>query len=144
MPVVILPAGYHSLGFAEGVTFTSPSAPAAIIADDIDATTGEVNSLLSSVDPVDSAVINIARTERASGAAVLDVGHRFRSITKNNEQAPRLAEAYAREMYADLERDGRISIVSIDTTQFGVLADGLGLLITYDNLLSGTRRTVQI
>lgn len=137
MAVIILPAGQHSLGFAEGVQFVSPAHPPVIIADDVNAQTGEVNSLLTSVDPIDGAVINIARTERGSGAAVLDIGHRFRDIRKNDERAPGLAESYAREMYADLVAGGLIEIVSIDTTQFGAVHDGLGLLMTYTNLRSG-------
>lgn len=141
MPVIILPAGLHALGTAEGVQLVEPSRPPVIAADDVNATTGEVNSLLTSIDPVDSAVIQIARTARGSGAAVLDIGHRFADIRKNDESAPALAKAYAREMFAELVADGRIEIESVDTKQFGDVADGLGLFLTYRKA-SGERRRI--
>lgn len=143
MSVIILPAGVHSLGFAEGVQFVEPSRPPVIAADDVNATTGEVNSLLTSIDPVDSAVIQIARTRRGSGAAVLDIGHRLAEIKKNDDSAAELAKSYAREMFAALVADGRIEIESIDTQQFGAVDDGLGLFLTYRKA-SGARRRILI
>src|SRR5688572_8555787 len=113
--VVILPAGFHELGSAAGTDFVTPDAPPAILADDIDASTGELNSLLTSIDPEDSAVIQIMRTKRGSGAAVLDIGHRFHLIEKNDERAPETAKAYAREALADLVADGRIEVNDIST-----------------------------
>lgn len=139
---VILPAGMHDLGFAEGVDFVSTSSPPAILADKIDATTGELESLITGQDPVDAAVIHIARTRRGSGAAVLDIGHRFHEITKNDERAPDLARSYVREMFLDMTRDGRIEIHDIDTTQFGTLSDGLGIFLAYTNLRTGEKRRV--
>jgi hypothetical protein len=140
MAVVILPAGLHELGFAEGTQFVSPASPPAILADDINASTGEVNSLLTSIEPEDSAVIQIMRTRRGSGASVLDIGHRFHLIDKNDERAPSLAEAYARGALADLLRDGRIDLHDIDTSQFGELGDGLGIFLSYSILRTGARR----
>ena len=140
MPVVILPAGFHELGAASGTDFVTAESPPAILADDIDATTGELNSLVSSIEPEDSAVIQIMRTRRGSGAAVLDIGHRFHLIEKNDERAPDLAKAYAREAFADLVSGGLIEIHDIDTSQFGEIGDGLGIFLSYIILRTGTRR----
>ena len=140
MAVVILPAGFHELGFAEGTSFVSPASPPAILADDIDATTGNPNSLIESIEPEDSAVIQIMRTRRGSGASVLDIGHRFHLIEKNDERAPTLAEAYVREALAELVRDGRIELHGIETEQFGQIGDGLGIFLSYSILRTGVRR----
>lgn len=139
---VILPAGLHELGFAEGVDFVSTASPPAILADKINATTGALESLLTGNDPVDAAVIHIARTRRGSGAATADIGHRLHEIQKNDERAPDLARSYVREMFQEMTQDGRIEIHDIDTTQFGTLSDGLGIFMDYTNLRSGARLTV--
>jgi len=142
MSVVILPAGYHEMGTAAGVDFVTPASPPSILADDIDATTGEPNSLMTSIAPEDSMVIQIMRTRRGSGAAVLDIGHRYHLIEKNDERAPAAAEAYTREAFADMTRDGLIEINDIDTEQFGQVNDGLGVFMTYTILRTGARRRV--
>ncbi len=145
MPVIILPAGVHALGTAEGVQLVDPQHPPFVVAKDINATTGEVNSLLTSINPIDNAVIQIARTRRGSGAAVLDIGHRLHEIKKLNEQSPTLAEGYVREMYKDLTDAGHIEITNIDTEQFGTMKDGLGIFLTYTLVATGeTRQRVLI
>jgi len=140
MPTVILPAGLHELGAAAGTDFVTAESPPTLLADDIDATTGELNSLIEGIEPEDSAVIQIMRTKRGSGAAVLDIGHRFHLIEKNDDRAPDLAKAYAREAFADLVNGGFIELHDIDTSQFGQIGDGLGIFLSYTILRTGTRR----
>lgn len=141
----ILPAGYGPLGFAEGIDFVSPAKPPAFLADDIDPLTGELNTILAGIDPVDGAVIQLTRTRRNSGVSVMGLGHRFGEIKKvEEESALTRVRAYAEEMYAPLTQRGDIRIDDIKTAVFGPLGDGIAFNLTYTNLPANRQKTLRI
>lgn len=136
---VILPAGVLSLGYADGVEFVSPASPPVFLADDIDPKTGEMNTILAGIDAVDATVINVLRTMRASGAAVLDFGHRFGTVKKVDDAAAETVRGLVEEAFAFLVQRGDIRIDSVDAEEFGDLKDGVAWFMSYTNLRSNRK-----
>lgn len=99
--VAIPPAGVSPAGFFVPTDFAPEDEPVGILADAIDPDTGELMSILRGFDPTDAAAIHAMRVEEASGAAVEDTGHRFRTIT---HVGPRVEVAIAEEVRHALRR----------------------------------------
>lgn len=71
--------------------------PPAIVADMIDPATGDFLSVVDSATIADGLVVHLMRTQRGSGAAVLEFGQRFREIRHVTSDSPELAESMVRE-----------------------------------------------
>ena len=93
----IPPAGYSPASAYDLVGHAEAQRPVAILADMIDPFTGDYLSLEDSATIADGLVVTLLRTERGSGAAVLDFGHRFREVRHVDGNAPVLAESLTRE-----------------------------------------------
>ena len=88
------------------------TAPPAILADDIDPDTGDFRSITSSARIADGMVVHALRTQRGTGAAVRELGQRWREITHVDDQSPELVESLTREAL-QLARDaGVVRLVS--------------------------------
>lgn len=62
-------------------------ASASYLAKSIDPQTGEMTSLTTGMDPTDASLVTQARTQRGSGAAVLEDGHALATIEQNDDDA---------------------------------------------------------
>jgi hypothetical protein len=71
--------------------------PPAILADAIDPATGEYLSITESATIADGLVVHLLRTQRGSGAAVLEFGQRFRELTHVTSESPETVESMVRE-----------------------------------------------
>ncbi|WP_437759478.1 hypothetical protein [Sorangium sp. So ce1389] len=143
MTPVIPPAGVSAAGTWAPVVFVSPGSPPAYLADWIDAQTGDLESILTGIDPVDSMVQLAVTIERGTGAAVTDVGHRFRTVKKVDDSTPSLLRSLAEEALSSLLQRKLIRLERLD-----VEADPDGdlgaIFLAYSNLLSGTRRELRV
>lgn len=131
MPIIIQPAGISAAGTYTTVEVISPSKPPAILADDINPTTGELNSILSGIHPVDAAVITRIRTKRASGASVSSIGHRFDRVKKIDESYETAIRYEAEQVFADLVFRGDIRV---DKIAFSDTGDTGSIFFYYTNL----------
>jgi hypothetical protein len=115
---------------------------AAFLADDLDPLTGELLSLVSGIDPTDSAVVTAVRSERGAGAAVLTVGQRFGDVEKSSSSAAKEIEYEALEALRALVSSGDIdSTISITTSPESSEA---GILIEYTNNRTGVKKEVSL
>lgn len=97
MPGSIPPAGVTPAS-AFVITRRAESSPVPVIlADKIDPTTGDYASLVESATIADGLVVHLLRTTRDSGAAVLGLGQRFRSLRNVERNAVELIESMAIE-----------------------------------------------
>lgn len=137
-PPIIAPAGVSAVSYGAPVEFISPAKPPAILADNIDASTGEFLSILSGIHPVDSHVITALRTERGSGVSVMQTGHRFRDIRKIDDASPRRLQDECELALAHLIERGDIRVEKIAVIE----ADAAGhLFFEYFNLRASNRET---
>ncbi|AUX31919.1 MULTISPECIES: hypothetical protein [Sorangium] len=143
MTPVTPPAGVSAAGTWTPVEFVDPESPPAHLADWIDPRTGDFASLLTGIDPVDSMVQLALTIERGTGAAVTDVGHRFRTVKKVDDSTPSLLRSLTEEALSSLLQRKLIRIEKLD-----VEADPDGdlgaVFLAYSNLLSGTRRELRV
>lgn len=93
--------------------FTPAVAPPAILADLIDPLTGDFASLTRGAGLADAFALEAIRIQRGTGAAVPDLGNRFREITHVEQNATELVESMAREAFADGEAAGVVELVAV-------------------------------
>lgn len=131
---VILPAGVSPLGIVAPVEFSSPAKPPAVLADDVDAQTGELRSLLHGAHPVDAQVVLRARVRRGSGASVQSVGHRLHTIERVDDEALTRARFEVELAFRDLVDRRDIRIDRIDAEGAAGIGDGIHIFMSYTNL----------
>lgn len=136
----IPPAGFSPAAAFTIVRHAEALAPVPILADSIDPKTGDYLSLEDSASIADGLVVTLLRTERDSGAAVLGLGQRFRTIRNVTSQAPELAESMAREALAPASDAGVVQLSAVgalvnaeDGTQLDASIDYLDLLAPPDD-----------
>lgn len=138
LPYVIPPAGVSAAGFfVPGVVVASPEHPPAILADAIDELTGELTSLFAGPHPVDATVQTAFRTLQGSGAAVVNVGHRYDKIRKKTDRTARELHDEAERVLRPFVDRGDIEVETIleDVENQGF--DGAAQLIRYRNRVNG-------
>jgi hypothetical protein len=118
-PIVLVPAGVSAAGLASPVEFVSPAKPPAVLADNIDPSTGELLSILSGIHPVDSHVITRLRTQRASGVSVMNVGHEFAQIRKVDDAFVKRVTNAVENLFADLIERGDIKLPKVAVVEDG-------------------------
>jgi hypothetical protein len=131
MPIIIQPAGLSAAGTFTAVEFVSPAKPPAILADAINVRTGEYDSIISGLHPVDAAVVTRIRTVRSSGASVRSVGHRFDRVKKIDDSYETAIRYEAEEVFADLVTRGDIRVDKIAIDQE---SDTGSVFFSYTNL----------
>jgi hypothetical protein len=141
MPIIIQPAGISAAGTYTAVEVISPAKPPAILADDINPTTGELNSILSGIHPIDAAVITRIRTKRSSGASVNSIGHRFDRVKKIDESYETAIRYEAEQVFADLVFRGDIRV---DKIAFSDTGDTGSIFFHYTNLRTNAAKKVKL
>ena len=139
---IIPPAGLTSLSNFAPVQAVGPAHPPSIIADDINATTGELNSIFRGIHPVDGAVITAMRTERASGASVGEVGNEYFKIKKlGPDTDSKLRDATTRALSLLTSRKD-IQIITLETETDDADARG-AVFVQYRNQHTGKAETIK-
>lgn len=87
--------------------------PPAILADRINPTTGDFESLFLGRPLADAFAIEALRVQRGTGAAVRDLGNRFRELTHVEDDAPELIESMTAEAFAAAEQAGVARLVQV-------------------------------
>lgn len=137
---VIPPAGTPASAF-QASTFADPALPPGILADSINANTGELTSLLDGPHPVDAMVVHIARTRLGSGA-VATVGTTYHEIQKvDPTTTPTDIKFRTEQAYDLLVKRGDIRIKSIVASADGDTGD---VYMTYVNLRTGDERLEKV
>ena len=131
----IPPAGFSPASAFELVGHAVQQSPVAILADLLDPRTGEYQSIEDSATIADGLVVTLMRTERGSGAAVLDFGQRFRDLRNVEGNTTELAESLAREALQPARDAGIVdfqalsaSVNESDGTQVDVTIEYLDML----------------
>jgi hypothetical protein len=142
MPAPLIPPpGMPPASLTGGVELIGPSKPPAILADDIDPMTGEFRSLLRGVHPVDGMVVVALRTQRATGASVLDVGNALATLDKVDDTLPQRIKFEVQAALKPLERQKLIRIGSIVPA---AVNDSASAYCEYTNLLTNQMRRVLV
>ena len=132
----IPPAGYSPASAFELVGHAAAPDPVAILADEINPTTGDFGSVDRSATIADGLVITLLRTKRGSGASVLEFGHRFDELRHMTADAPILAESLAREALAPATEAGVVGFRELAATANPLDPTQLDTSIEYLDLLA--------
>src|SRR5262245_33452481 len=131
----IPPAGISPASAFDIVGQAENEPPPAILADKINAATGECDSIVEGNSIADGLAIHLLRLQRGSGAAVLEFGQRFREVRHVSRDAPEAIEASAREALAPGTEAGILRFGALaaeveprDPTQINAGIDYLDLL----------------
>ena len=120
--------------------------PLAILADSIDAITGDYASLLNGRGLADAMMIDAMRIHRGTGAAVRDVGNRFRELTHIDATVAVLVDGMAREAAVPAAEAGVARLVRVVTAPNEQDPSQLDTFLEYRDLLAPagapTRRLV--
>lgn len=87
--------------------------PPAILADRIDPATGDFESLFLGRPLADAFAIEALRVQRATGAAVRELGNRYRELTHVEDETVELIESMTNEAFADAEAAGVARLVQV-------------------------------
>ena len=128
----IPPAGLSPASAFTETSFEDPLGPPVILADAIDPLTGEFLSLERGLDPVDAAMAFTFSVERSSGAAVVGVGHRMRTLTHVEPGLGVLVESLAAEAARHLTDAGVARLIKVETEPVG--DDGAAARVTFANI----------
>ena len=109
--------------------------PPAILADRINPVTGDFESLFLGRPLADACAIEALRGQRGTGAAVRDLGNRFRELTHVEDDAPELIESMTLEAFAAAEQAGvarlaqvLVSVDPVDPSQLETTVEYRALL----------------
>ena len=113
--------------------------PPAILADMIDPATGEYLSIVDSATIADGLVVHLLRTQRGTGAAVLQTGQRFRELTHVTTESPELVESMVREALRPASDAGIVAFEQIEAEAEDQDGSQLNAGIQYTDLLAPRR-----
>ncbi len=130
------PAGTSPASAYELQEYVPQLPPPAILADMIDPLTGEYASLTASANLADAFVIEAVRIERGSGAAVRDLGHRFREITHVDGSGPQVVDSMARQALEPARQAGVVQLVRVSVSPNAEDPAELDTLLEYRDLLA--------
>lgn len=115
-----------------------PSGIASYLNEEIDPQTGETTSLTSGMDPTDATILTQFRTERGSGAAVLEDGHTLFKIESNDEDAPaRIDFEIARLLRPFLARKEIVLPTPVQIAAGPEQGDTAAVEVVYTNVRTG-------
>jgi hypothetical protein len=130
------PAGTGPASAYGVITPPSTAGVPAILADEIDAVTGDYSSLLRSRPLADAFAIEALSVERGTGAAVRELGHRLRTLRNVEAGTVDLAESLAREALAPAEDAGVLEVVRVLAETDGSDPTELNFYLEYRDLLA--------
>lgn len=107
------PAGTSPASAYTILSFAPPQPPPAILADKIDAVTGEFLSLLEGHTIADGFATEALRIQRATGAAARDLGNRFRELTHVDDKSLEQVESMARDAFKPAEEAGVARLIRV-------------------------------
>jgi hypothetical protein len=140
------PAGTSPASAFELVHHPRPLPPPAILADAIDAKTGEYETLMSGRGLADAFVIEAIRIQRGTGAAVRDEGNRYRELTHVDGDGPEVVDSMTRQALEAAEEAGVVRLVQVTVEPDASDPSQLNNLLEYRDLLAPpdepTRRLV--
>lgn len=116
-------------------TSAAPEPPVAILADPVDLG-GEWLSLLKSAKIADGMVREALAIERATGAAVRDLGQRFRKLRHIEDQTEEVVDAMVREAFAAAIESGAVALVSVLVETDSVDPSQLNAAVEYRDRLA--------
>jgi len=135
MPL-IPPAGVSPASSPELGAIARQEPPTAILADRIDPYTGDFASLFASRPLADAFAIEALTVQRGTGAAVRDLGNRFREVSHVEPASIQIIESMVGEAFAAAEQAGVARLtrvaVEVDDTDPAQLAT----VIEYRDLLA--------
>jgi hypothetical protein len=144
--VVIIPPGGTPAGAFVSAAVVGSGRPPGILADAVDATTGEITSLFVGHHPVDAAFVHQCAVRAESGAAVSG-GQRFDEIRKNVDDTDKRLAFEARRIADPLVRRGFLELVELDTNTTdsvtGELLDQGNVFIQFRNRLTNEKLPVR-
>jgi hypothetical protein len=117
--------------------------PPAILADRIDPVTGDFESLFVGRPLADAFAIDALRVQRGTGAAVRDLGNRFREITHVEDDAAELVESMTAEAFAAAEVAGVARLVQVTVGVDAADPSQLETVVEYRALLEPTESAVR-
>lgn len=141
------PASTPRAGAAIGWTPPPPGAPvtpAQYLAELVNLTTGELDSITDGMHPVDAIIWTQLRTMINSGAAVTDAGNAFASIQYNSLSAPGAILLQIHAIFDPLVAAGWVNLIGVDVAageSYGTLA---AAEVQYQNLLQASVDTTKI
>jgi len=142
----IPPAGISPAAAYGIIGYAVQEPPPAILADKIDPYTGDFETLLEGRGLADAFAIEAIRIQRGTGAAVRDVGNRYRQVSHVEDGNALVIESMTREAFEAAEQAGLVRVVSVRTEPDEADPGQLNTLIEYRDLLAPkaepTRRLV--
>jgi hypothetical protein len=142
----IPPAGITPASAFVVASYPPQEPPTAILADRINPLTGEFESLLEGRGLADAMLIQALRVQRGTGAAVRDVGNRFREITHIDGRGLEVITSMVREAAGHAERAGVVRVVRVTVEPDASDPSELNAAVEYKDLLAPadapTRRLV--
>lgn len=140
------PAGISPASDPVTSTIGAQSPAPAILADRIDPETGDFESLFTGRPLADAFALEALTVQRGTGAAVRDLGNRFRELTHVEAGTAELIEGMAQEAFADAERAGVAQLTRVSVTEDPSDGSQLDTVLEYRDLLappeSAARRLV--
>ncbi len=112
----IPPASFSPASAFELVGHAAQQDPVPILADLIDPSTGDFESIEESATIADGLVVQLMRVQRGSGAAVLTFGQRFREVRNVQADTPELIDSLAREALQPARDAGIVDFQSLSTS----------------------------
>jgi len=137
-----MPAGAVPVAGA-APTVVSASVTRSLLADDLDPVTGELQAITTAPHPVEAAVREAFRIQRASGPAVEAVGQNFRSVKKQDEHTGRSLYYEAERIMAPFVARKEAQVLGIDVDPEQAYAQA-GVRVRWVNLLTGTTVTTAV
>lgn len=118
----------------------APAAPSiAILADAIDPATGEYLSITEGATIADGLVVQLLRTERGTGAAVLEFGQRFRELRHVTTESPELVKSMVQQALAPAVGAGVVRFDGIEVAVDPSDGSQVNAAVRYTDLLAPRR-----
>jgi hypothetical protein len=112
------------------------AAPPAILADRINPQTGDFESLFVGRSLADAFAIEALRVQRGTGAAVRDLGNRFRELSHVEDDAAELIESMTIEAFAAAADAGVARLVQVTVGVDAGDGSALETVVEYRDLLA--------
>jgi len=135
MPL-IPPGGLSPISNPELGAVPAQQPPPAILADAIDPATGDFASLFVGRSLADAFAIEALRVERGTGAAVRELGNRFRQVSHVEPSSAGLIESMANEAFADAETAGVARLVRVSVAVDELDGSQISATLEYRDLLA--------
>lgn len=135
MPL-IPPGGISPLSNPELGAVRVQQPPPAILADRIDPATGDFESVFVGRPLADAFAIEALRVQRGTGAAVRDLGNRYRQVSHVEPASTELIESMTTEAFAAAEQAGVARLVRVAVAVDATDRSQVSATVEYRDLLA--------